>query len=827
MPRTVKVPPEFEAIFERAEEQFSRFFQNWRRDPTKGTVEVSGERFVLVRGAALSIEFFDFIRRLFGQSEREAVSMASQVLFDLAHALGKADAEHFHRMMGLTDPLSKLSAGPVYFANAGWAFVDLHEQSNPTPDENFYLLHDHPYSFEADAWIRAGRRSDFAVCHMNAGYSSGWCEESFGLPLVTTEISCRAKGDDMCRFIMAPPHRIDGHVERYLGHPLNGTKKIPSEDVWKSFKRDWAREALLERKMRDEEWAYHSLFEILPDAIVTWDGNGVIQTANASAATLLGYERPEDLIGRSWNDFVVPEDRQAPETRLQMSQEPGGISESEFRMQRKDGSRLYVRGRAVVAFDNEGHQLQTIAIARDISDDKEAEEILRERTLHDQLSGLPNRPAFVERLHQAFASSRRGASAFAVIYLDLDRFKEVNDTLGHAVGDRLLQAVAARLKSGVRMTDIAARFGGDEFAVLQTGLRDPADAGVLAAKLLKSIAAPYHIDGNEIQLTASAGVSFYDAEIFDPDALLAQADLALYRAKEDGRDRYRFHSSELDQEVHERVELSNELRAALTNGEMVLHYQPQVELTSGRIVGVEALVRWAHPQRGLLMPETFLHIAERTGNIVALGRWVLERACRQIKEWRNQGLTPPLLAVNVSAIEVNGHPDYERFMMETFRRWDIVPGDVELEFTEPMLMQITRANSEMLEHINDLGPSIAIDDFGMGYSSLSCLSAYPIKRLKIAQQFVLSIPESERDMLITKATLSLAKTLGVDVVAEGVQTKAQLDFLVSAGCTVGQGFYFSEPVSAERMADFLHRGFIEPVAGDKRSFMPGDAGIHG
>lgn len=325
----------------------------------------------------------------------------------------------------------------------------------------------------------------------------------------------------------------------------------------------------------------------------------------------------------------------------------------------------------------------------------------------------------------------------------------------------------------------------------------------------------------------SAGISLYDADISSPEVLLTQADLALYRAKDDGRDRYRFHSSELDQEVHERVELSNELRAALTNGEMVLQYQPQVELMSGRIVGMEALVRWAHPQRGLLLPEAFLHIAERTGNIVALGRWVFEHACRQIKEWRNRGLTPPRLAINVSAAEVNGHPGYEHFMKEAFRRWDIAPGDIELEFSESALMQITRTHSEMLQHINDLGPTIAIDDFGTGYSSLSYLSAYPIRRLKVAQQFVLSIPQSERDMLITRATLGLARELGLDVAAEGIQTKAQLDFLMSAGCTVGQGFYFSEPVSAERMADLLRRGFVEPVASDTRPVMPGDAGIHG
>lgn len=500
--------------------------------------------------------------------------------------------------------------------------------------------------------------------------------------------------------------------------------------------------------------------------------------------------------------------------------------ESEFRMQRKDGSRFYVRGRAVVAFDAEGHELQTIAIARDISNYMEVEAILRERALRDELTELPNRPAFVERLHEAFASCKRGASAFAVIYLDLDRFKDVNDTLGHAIGDRLLRAVATRLKRGVRLNDIAARFGGDEFAVLQTSLRDPADAGVLAAKLLKSIAAPYHIDGNEIHLTVSAGVSFYDAEIADPEALLTQADLALYRAKDDGRDRYCFHSTELDQEVHERVALTNDLRVALGNGEMALYYQPQVELTSGRIVGLEALIRWNHPRRGLLMPEIFVHIAERTGSIAALGRWVIEHACKQLKEWRELGIAPPILAINVSAAEMNGHPEYERFLAETLERWAIPPGDIELELTESILVQITRAHSDTLRHIRDMGSSISIDDFGTGYSSLSYLSAYPINRLKIAQQFVLNIPGSESDMVITKATLGLARELGVEVVAEGIQTKAQLDFLVSAGCEVGQGFYFSQPVNAERVSELLRRGFVGP-SGSAEHLSSGDAGIHG
>lgn len=820
MLRTVKVPPEFEAVFEKAEQHLDRFFQNWRNDPTKGTVEVSDERFVLVRGAALSIEFFDVIKRLFAHSEQEAASIASQVLFDISHALGKADARHFHKTMGLSDPLSKLSAGPVYFARAGWAFVDILEASNPEPNENFYLIYNHPYSFEADAWIRAGKRTDFPVCLMSAGYSSGWCEESFGVSLVATEISCRAKGDDTCRFIMAPPDRIEAHVEHYLGHPLNGTKKVPDAEIWRSFRRDWAREALLEKTMRESERAYRDLFELSPDAIVVWDRNRIIRAANTSAATLLGYEKAEDLIGRSWFDFIVQEDRDSSAENIRRAEKSGGISESEFRMQRKDGSHFYARGWAAVALDDDGRPTQTIAVARDITGHKMAEATLREQALHDQLTGLPNRPAFVDRLHEAFASCRRGAKAFAVLYLDLDRFKDVNDTLGHVEGDHLLREVAARIKKTIRASDFAARFGGDEFAVLQTDLRDPSDAGALAAKLMKSMATPYRLDGNEIRLTASAGIAFYDPEIASPEAVLTQADLALYRAKDGGRDRYCFHSPELDREVHERVELTNELRAALENGEMELYYQPQVKLVSGEIVGLEALLRWNNPHRGLLMPDVFIPVAEKTGRISALGRWVLDRACQQIKDWRDMGIAPPLLAINVSAVELHTNSDYEQLLSETFKRWGIVPGDIELEFTESVLMDITQVHGDVLKRIKDLGASIAIDDFGIGYSSLGYLSAYPMDRLKIAQQFVLGIPDNANDMVITKVTLNLARELGLSVVAEGVQTKAQLDFLMSAGCVVGQGFYFSKPVQAERATELLRRGYVDPDPDNDESCAP-------
>lgn len=804
MPRSVEFPSRFAAAFEKAEDQVSRFFRNRRDDPSRSTIEISNERFVLVRGASLSIEFFEIMQRLFPHSEHAANGVASQVLFDIAHALGKADAVRIHKLMGLCDPISKLAAGPVFFSYTGWAFVRILEESSVETNEDYYLLYDHPFSFEADAWIRAGKHSDFPVCLMNAGYSSGWCEESFGLPLVATEISCRARGDAECRFIMAPPARIEARVADYFRKNPEQNKK-PGRELWKSFDREWAKEAQLETALRDRDANYRRLFDVSPDAIFVWDRNSIIQTVNKSAVTLLGYEMDEELIGRNWQDLVSPEERQVLAEDIQRLEKSGGISGAEFRIQRKDGSSCFVQGRVCQVLDSAGKPTQAIAIARDITELKAAETALFAQARLDTLTGLPNRSAFVERLHDAFASSRRGAPAFAVLYLDLDGFKDVNDTLGHEEGDRLLQAVAARLEHGMRESDVVARFGGDEFAILQTDLNEPADAGVLAAALTKSLAAPYEIDGNEIHVTVSIGVSFYDPGIADSEAMLMQSDLALYRAKEEGRDRYCFHTAELDREVRERVGVTKELRAALENHELELYYQPLVEFASSRIVGLEALIRWNHPQRGLVMPDAFIPLAEKSGSIRAIGRWALDEAGRQFKTWRDQGIAPPLLSINVSALELRGG-EFERFLTETLKRWSIAPGDIELELTETVLMEVTQRHKDALARLKELGVSIAVDDFGTGYSSLAYLSGYPVNRLKIAQLFTLGSPDNARDVAIIKATLNMARELGIEVVAEGVQNKGQRDFLVSAGCTVGQGFYFSTAVQAECVSELLRRG---------------------
>jgi diguanylate cyclase (GGDEF)-like protein len=407
----------------------------------------------------------------------------------------------------------------------------------------------------------------------------------------------------------------------------------------------------------------------------------------------------------------------------------------------------------------------------------------------DPLTSLANRRAFMDRLDVAFAACNRGAQHFAVLYFDLDHFKDVNDTLGHAVGDALLWQVAARLKSAIRETDVAARFGGDEFAILQSDVDDPSPVGTLAAQIRDVIAEPYFIEGNEVHISASIGISCYTPDVVGPDAMMIQADLALYRAKEDGRNCFRFHNVDLDRLVQERVVIADELRGAIGRDELELHYQPQVELRSGRIVGMEALLRWNHPQRGLIPPMVFIPIAERTGQIQAFGQWVLDAACRQLRSWQDGSLAPQRLGVNVSALQLKGSADLVREVAASLDKWSIAPAMIEIELTESVLMDITQQHNDRLERLRQLGVRIAIDDFGTGYSSLSYLANYPINRVKIAQELVFGVDADSRSATVVRAAIRLAHELGIEIIAEGVETEGQAKFLLSAGCEHGQGYY--------------------------------------
>ncbi len=426
----------------------------------------------------------------------------------------------------------------------------------------------------------------------------------------------------------------------------------------------------------------------------------------------------------------------------------------------------------------------------------------------DALTGLANRRAFFDSLSHALADARRGGDTFSVLYFDLDHFKDVNDTLGHAAGDELLRHVADRLKATVRRTDVVARFGGDEFAVLARDVADAEPTDALADKIRTALAARYELGGPVVQVTASIGIARYTADIASPDALMVQADIALYRAKEDGRNCCCYHNLELSQQVRERVMIADELRGAVARGELKLHYQPQVELATGRIVGLEALLRWHHPTRGSVPPALFIPIAERSGAILQLGKWAFDEACRQYRLWEDAGIAPDVVAVNFSAVQFKSVADIESDIAESLARWRIVPGHIEVELTETVLMEVSEHQDDILERLRRSGLRIALDDFGTGYSSLSYLTAYTVNRLKIAQQLVSDVTTEQRNAAVVRTAIRLADELGIECIAEGVETEAQANFLVAAGCREAQGFYFSRPVDAARATELMREGRI-------------------
>jgi diguanylate cyclase (GGDEF)-like protein len=352
----------------------------------------------------------------------------------------------------------------------------------------------------------------------------------------------------------------------------------------------------------------------------------------------------------------------------------------------------------------------------DITERKGSEERIALLARTDSLTGLINRATFIDNLRQAFAAARRGTGGFAVLYIDLDHFKDVNDTLGHAAGDLLLKSAAERLKRNTRESDFVARLGGDEFGILQTEMSDLSGSTALASKIHSVLAVPYQLAANELHLSASIGISIYSDQTAGPDELLAQADLALYGAKGEGRDQYRFHSEDLDREIRERVTLTEDLRQALAKNELELYYQPQVELSTGRIAGMEALVRWNHPKLGLLKPAAFIPIMEKTDVTVALGQWVLDHACEQMNTWRKVGIAPQTFAVNLSLSQLRTGDEFVQSVTTTLMKWGLFPKDLELDVTESMLAHVTLTKNDVLDRLQLLGMKIAIDDFGTQYS---------------------------------------------------------------------------------------------------------------
>jgi diguanylate cyclase (GGDEF)-like protein len=482
-----------------------------------------------------------------------------------------------------------------------------------------------------------------------------------------------------------------------------------------------------------------------------------------------------------------------------------------------DGGMRWVENRYTPVRGKDGRLIEVEGIIIDITERKAAEDKIALLARTDSLTGLANRATFIERLRQTFAAARRGANSFAILYIDLDHFKDVNDTLGHGVGDLLLREVADRLRNNTREMDVIARLGGDEFAIIQTDMPEPTTAASLAAKLQKALNTPYELAGNVIStVSASIGVCPYTSASASPDAMLAQADLALYRSKEEGRNRFHFHSDDLDQQVQERVVVVEELKRALEHDQLELYYQPQVEIISGRIVGMEALVRWNHPERGLLHASAFIPAAEKAGLTTALGNWVLEQACRQMRLWRTEGVAPPVIAINLSLTQVKSSGELVRAVREATLRWGIEPGALEFDVTEATLAQATLSHSDVLAQLRALGARIALDDFGTEYSSFEYLRAYDVSHLKIARSFVSSALEDPHSAAIIRSIVNLARELGIGVIAEGVETKEQRKMLAATGSPPrAQGHFYSEAVDAARASDMLRGGTMKPMEGDE------------
>ena len=421
---------------------------------------------------------------------------------------------------------------------------------------------------------------------------------------------------------------------------------------------------------------------------------------------------------------------------------------------------------------------------------------------HDVLTDLPNRTLLLDRLNQAIVLARRQGKQLAVMFMDLDHFKHINDSLGHAVGDQLLQAVAKRLRACVRDSDTVSRQGGDEFLLLLPTIEHAEDAALSAQKMLMALEPPHTIELHDLHIGISIGISVYPDDGHDAETLIKCADTAMYYAKESGRNNYKFFEQSMNVRAVQRQSIEASLRRAVERQEFVLHYQPKVNLESSAMVGVEALIRWQHPEHGLLPPAQFVPIAEDCGLILSIGRWVLHEACRQAQAWQQAGLRPITVAVNTSAIEFRD-PGFLDNVRMTLQESGLAPGCLELELTESVLMRDADATNRMLHTLADLGVKLTVDDFGTGYSSLSYLRQFPIDTLKIDQSFVQQMTNNPGDASLVSAVINMGKSLHQRVIAEGVETHAHHAFLMEQGCDEGQGYYYGHPMMPDALASLL------------------------
>jgi diguanylate cyclase (GGDEF)-like protein/PAS domain S-box-containing protein len=535
--------------------------------------------------------------------------------------------------------------------------------------------------------------------------------------------------------------------------------------------------------------------------LIMVDLQGHLTYVNRAALDLWGYQSEQEVLDKHIVDFH--EDPQKARAIFEILKNRG-VWNGEGRGKKKNGICFDVQLQAQVIKNENGAPLSVMASVVDITDKKKAEAQIKHLAYFDGLTGLPNKTLLKDHMDLAIGRARRLNKFVAVLLLDLDNFKHINDTLGHTTGDMLIQAVAERLRKVIRSCDTLARWGGDEFVLVLSDLDDIQKASAATEKFLRLLnEKPFVTGEGDISTTASIGIALYPQDGLDSDTLLKQADTAMYEAKKKGRNDYHFFSSQLAQQADQRHRMEVNLRKALKQEEMFLVYQPQIDLALGRVTGMEALVRWQHPDDGLIPPSRFIPLAEETGLIRPLGEWILRTACSKAALWGQETSSPLSIAVNISAKQFH-QPDLVKRVGETLHSTSLPPQLLELELTESVFLENTETAVEALKALKNLGIRIAIDDFGTGYSSLTYLKKLPIDRIKIAQEFVRDIDTDEGDKAIVKATIAMAKSLGMKLIAEGVENHQQLRFLLSQGCCVMQGYYFAKPMSADHVIPFVH-----------------------
>jgi diguanylate cyclase (GGDEF)-like protein/PAS domain S-box-containing protein len=570
--------------------------------------------------------------------------------------------------------------------------------------------------------------------------------------------------------------------------------------------RDVTRRIRMEQTLWQDVERQGLIAKATSDSLLDWDLKTNAVWCSDNFSWMFGGQKVDSpYTMEAWFDQIHTDDRaRVQQHLLDATKSTDDRWRDEFRVTRPDGSVIHAYARGHITRGDDKRAKRVVLVFQDITVRKEAEERTRFLADHDELTGLPNRNLFKQALNQALQRAERSNKMLSILFFDLDRFKNINDSLGHDAGDEVLRTVAERLNSCVRKIDVVARFGGDEFAVLTEGLTAEDQAGTVARKILDELGKPMLLAGRQYRPAASIGISTYPTDGRDAQTLQKHADIAMYRAKEEGRSTFQFYSEQLNTHSLQRLEFESNLNNALNNHEFVLHYQPKLDVKTGAVTSMEALIRWVSPQFGFVSPGQFISVAEETGLILPLGRWVAQTACVQNSAWQKGGLPPLRVAINISARQMADKGLVE-FIAETVRKTGLTPASLELEITESAVMSNHDYAEKVLNQLKEMGFHLTMDDFGTGYSSLAYLKRFPFDTVKVDQSFVRGIPGNSDDCAIVEAIIAMAHSLQLKVVAEGVETQEQFDFLGKLGCDQIQGYYFSKPIPSNEVVMLLFK----------------------